>query len=161
MDLDNFYKENFSSLRNFCYRWTGNIDDASDIAHDSFIELLNQSKKQNLVTNPKAWVYRVAYNRCINHHKFSKRFFRGTNLSEVTNAITYDETSKKTQNQQVRLAMQQLNEKEKALVILYKQGFSYKEMAQVLNMNFTSVGKTLTRAIDKLAKWIEDEYKVT
>jgi DNA-directed RNA polymerase specialized sigma24 family protein len=34
-------------------------------------------------------------------------------------------------------------------------GFSYAEMAHVVEMNSASVGKTLTRAIDKLAKWVK------
>jgi len=45
------------------------------------------------------------------------------------------------------------------LVTLYKTGFSYAEMASVVELNPASVGKTLTRAIDKLSKWVQQQLK--
>ncbi|MDO5341408.1 MAG: sigma factor-like helix-turn-helix DNA-binding protein [Bacteroidia bacterium] len=45
-----------------------------------------------------------------------------------------------------------LDTKEKSVIVLYSEGYSYKEMAEITGIKFTSIGKTLERIIDKLKK---------
>jgi RNA polymerase sigma factor (sigma-70 family) len=151
MDFNTFYQDHIRNLERFCFRWTGNTEHAKDIAQDSFAELLGKINKKQSINNQKAWIYRVAYNRCVNLHRFNRRFVWGDNGHNQNQQNDEELQFRLERAQQVRNAMESLSKKEKALVILYKEGFSYKEMAEVLEMNFTSVGKTLTRAIDKLA----------
>ncbi|MGE0076916.1 MAG: RNA polymerase sigma factor [Bacteroidales bacterium] len=151
MDFDKFYKDNYSSIFSFCLQWTGNSDDAKDIAQETFTELFETIAKQSNITNPRAWAYRVAYNRCINLHKKKQRFTQ-CDISEIQTFQTKDDSlEKREQYRKIRAAMNKLNEKEKTLVILYKERFSYKEMATVVEMNEKSVGKTLARAITKIS----------
>ncbi len=154
MDFDSFYKEYYSKIYSFCLRWTGSPADAKDIVQESFTEFFEKLSTQELINNPSAWVYRVAYNRCANQTKRKKRF-SFTNIENV-HTISNDEEWQinKERYQKVRVAMDKLNEKEKAIVILYKEQFTYKEIAKVVEMNEKSVGKTLSRAIDKMAKWL-------
>ena len=49
-------------------------------------------------------------------------------------------------------AIAHLNEKEQTLVVLYSEGYSYKEIAKMTGRNFTSIGKTLSRIMDKIKK---------
>jgi len=155
MDFDTLYKTQFCDLEKFCLKWTGNIDIARDITQESFTKLLQKTTSSALIIdNPKAWVYKVAYNDCINHIKFSKRF---TPIETIANHSIIENTDKSSNTErllQVQNALTKLNNKEKALIILYKYGFTYNEMANVIEMNPASVGKTLTRAIDKIAKLI-------
>lgn len=46
--------------------------------------------------------------------------------------------------------LNKLQEKEKDILLLYHNGFSYAEMAEIMEINPNSVGKTLVRAIEKL-----------
>ncbi|MGE0090640.1 MAG: RNA polymerase sigma factor [Bacteroidales bacterium] len=155
MDFDTLYKTQFYDLEKFCFKWTKNMDIAKDIAQESFTKLLQKTTSSALIIdNPKAWVYKVAYNDCINHIKFSKRF---TPIETIANHSIIENTDKSSNTErslQVQNALTTLNNKEKALIILYKYGFTYNEMAHVIEMNPASVGKTLTRAIDKIAKLI-------
>lgn len=156
MDFDKLYQENFLKVQQFCQKWTGNVDDARDIAQESFIELMHRVEDDDLVKNPLSWVYRVSYNRCTNHYKYNQRFvykeasdFKGSYSAE-------DDGENRERLARIRKAIQRLSHKEKALVTLYKLGFSYSDMSKVVEIKPTSVGKTLTRAIDKLAKWVVD-----
>ena len=72
----------------------------------------------------------------------------------IAQAEADDSLERREQFLRVRKAMDKLSEKERALVILYKEGFSYKEMSAVIEINENSVGKTLSRAIDKMAKML-------
>lgn len=154
MDLEQLYQDNFTKVQSFCQKWTEDADDAHDIAQESFIELMKRNGGEGLV-NPLSWVYRVAYNRCVNRHKFNLRFVASSDTSSNINPFADDGEVNQERLREVRRAIHKLSHKERALVTLYKMGFSYAEMAHVVEMNSASVGKTLTRAIDKLAKWVK------
>lgn len=154
MDFEQLYQDNFFKVQSFCQKWTEDADDAYDIAQESFIELMKRNGGGELV-NPLSWVYRVAYNRCVNRHKFNLRFVFGALAGSSNSVYTSDDEITQERLQAVRRAMQRLNHRERALVTLYKMGFTYTEMANVVEINPASVGKTLTRAIDKLAKWVK------
>lgn len=155
MDFNKFYENNFSTVQLFCQKWAGNVDDARDIAQESFVELLHRENNEDSLKNPLSWVLRVAYNRCVNRHRFSKRFVRQPVIHHSDHCINEGDAETRERIKTIRKAMQRLNDREKALVTLYKLGFSYGEMARVIEMNPASVGKTLTRAIDKLAGWVK------
>lgn len=150
MNFNSFYNDNYSCIYRFCLQWTGNSDDAKDIAQEVFTELFERLTKQVDFINPRAWVYRVAYHRCINLHKRKQRVIYGEPL--IAQADVDDSLERREQFLRVRKAIDKLSEKERALVILYKEGFSYKEMSAVIEINENSVGKTLSRAIDKMTK---------
>jgi DNA-directed RNA polymerase specialized sigma24 family protein len=46
-------------------------------------------------------------------------------------------------------AILRLSEKEKVLVVAYSEGLSYKEMADLTEIRFASIGKTLARSLKK------------
>jgi len=74
MGIASLYKENFSKIQLFCQPWTASADYARDFALEAFIELMHKQNGSNAVKSPMALVFRVAYNRCINHHGFNLRF---------------------------------------------------------------------------------------
>ena len=155
MDIDSLYKENFSKVQLFCQRWTANADDARDIAQEAFIELMHKQNGSNAVKSPIAWVFRVAYNRCVNRHRFNLRFSGALAKDYDCDPLSEEGQRNRLRLELIKKAMRKLTHKERALVTLYKMGFSYAEMASIVEMNPASVGKTLTRAIDKLSKWVK------
>jgi len=54
--------------------------------------------------------------------------------------------------------MEKLKPQERFLVILYSEGLSYKEMAEVTEMKYSSVGKTLSRTLKKIEKELKYQY---
>jgi RNA polymerase sigma-70 factor (ECF subfamily) len=54
--------------------------------------------------------------------------------------------------------LDQLSEKEKNLLLLYHNGFSYLEMAEILEINPASIGQMLVRAIKKLKNELKTHY---
>lgn len=48
-----------------------------------------------------------------------------------------------------------LDDKDQSLVVLYSEGYSYKEIAEITGINFNSVGKTLSRILEKLRRGYE------
>ena len=50
----------------------------------------------------------------------------------------------------IQQALSQLSPQDRQLAVLYSEGFSYKEMSELVGIRFSSVGKTLSRVINKL-----------
>jgi RNA polymerase sigma-70 factor (ECF subfamily) len=65
-----------------------------------------------------------------------------------TNESTQDEAP------DILNAIAHLNEKEQTLVVLYSEGYSYKEIAEMTGRNLSSIGKTLSRIMDKIKKHV-------
>jgi DNA-directed RNA polymerase specialized sigma24 family protein len=53
--------------------------------------------------------------------------------------------------------MQRLKMKERMLLTLYSENFSYKEISEISGVKMTSVGKSIARGLEKLRIILENE----
>jgi len=146
--FEDIYTENYRLIFNVVQKIIGNTDDASDIVQETFIALYQSLQKNIRVDYPRSWLYRVSVNRSIDYLKKSNK---NDNI-EHAKSIATDEFSFEI-NEQQRIVQQALNilkPDEKTLAVLYSEGLSYKEMAKISGIKFTSIGKTLTRTLAKL-----------
>jgi RNA polymerase sigma-70 factor (ECF subfamily) len=123
-------------------------EDASDLVQEVFINLYQNLEKEAVIEYPRSWLYKVTVNKCIDftrkQHKHEKiELF--SQLKEEDNSLEINE--KQTI---IRLALSKLKKDESVLAILYSEGLSYKEIAEISGIRFSSVGKTLSRALTKL-----------
>jgi len=122
-------------------------DVVSDIVQEVFIYFFDKLNRGDKVRYPKSWLYRATYNKCVDYWREKKRF-ENIDLIEV-NVIEEDDN-----NSAAKAALNQVLDKlkpdERFLVVLYSEGLSYKEMAEVTEIKFTSVGKTLSRILKKI-----------
>lgn len=157
--LNNFeltYRENYQLVFRLACKLTGNRSLSADIAQEVFTDLYQQIKKQKEIRSLKSWLYKVTNNKCIDHLKSESRLFV-KNESKEFNTQVEDEPEQDF-SQIVREAINRLKENDKLLVILYSEGLSYKEISEISGINFTSVGKTLARALKKLEKELKPKY---
>ena len=129
-------------------------DEAADIVQEVFIALFQKTEKGLVVEYPKSWLYRATLNKCIDATKSKKRFLKieHSNIMEKADEENH-ETGK---HELVNKALNKLSTKEKSIAVLYSAGLSYKEIAEVTGMKFTSVGKTITRTLEKLADHLKN-----
>lgn len=123
-------------------------EDVSDLVQEVFINLYQSIGKGIVIEHPRSWLYKVTINKCIDfvkkRHKHEKiELF--SQIKDEDNPLDSDE--KQTI---VRLALTRLTKDESLLAILYSEGLSYKEMADITGIRYTSVGKTLSRVLTKL-----------
>jgi RNA polymerase sigma factor (sigma-70 family) len=100
------------------------------------------------------WIYRIALNTCIT-------FFRRTkvNIHYVDFIIDMPQTTDNTNEEIKELyrLINRLGQIEKALVLLYLDEKSYKEIADVMGLTVTNVATKLTRIKEKLKKMSIEE----
>lgn len=133
-------------------------DVVSDIIQDVFLYLNEQLNKGKKIQYPKSWLYRATTNKCIDHLKENKRFFSLESVPEKTESESNTLDEKQRVKHVIELALEQLDVHEKILAVLYSEGLSYKEIAEVANIKLTSVGKTLSRVLKKLEVELKKEH---
>lgn len=126
----------------------GDKECASDILQDVFIGLFVKIKGGTVIIYLNAWLYKATLNKCLDKLNRQKRFKTLEDLPEVS--IINDSIEKNEKSAILRKALSTLEPKEKALLIMYSEGFTYKEISDSTGIRFTSVGKTLARTLDKM-----------
>jgi RNA polymerase sigma-70 factor (ECF subfamily) len=157
MEFDQAYKEYFRQIYIFAYRIIGDKNYAMDITQETFVKLHNYMSGSNSLENPRAWLYRVAANISNNHLKRNSIFNRI--IRGIQKDSQYDNIESELINIEekmlVRNALKKLSSKDRTILQLYQDGFSYTEIAEIMNIKKTAIGKTLSRAIEKCAGYIE------
>jgi RNA polymerase sigma-70 factor (ECF subfamily) len=134
----------------------GSNDAVHDIVQEVFVCLYEKHKDTKSIENYGGWLYRATYYKCADYLKQQGRFSK---LEIVKNACVNDgDFEKKEEKEMVHRALNKLDTKVRFLVLLYSEGLSYKEMAEVTEIKFSSIGKTLSRALKKLEKELKEEY---
>ena len=157
MEFNQAYKEYYRLIYIFVYRMIGDKNYAMDITQETFVKLHNYMSGSNSLENPRAWLYRVAANISNNHFKRNSTFNRI--IRGIQKDLQYDNIESELINIEkkmlVRNALKKLSSKDRTILQLYQDGFSYAEIADIMNIKKTAVGKTLSRAIEKCAGYIE------
>jgi RNA polymerase sigma-70 factor (ECF subfamily) len=159
MTFDQIYRQYYVQIYKFCFRFTGNSEVAGDLTQDTFLKLYLRMKNGNeMIDNPKSWLYRVASNNCMNS---VKKWIR---RKEIVNDVPLDNMEVKNPEsifldfelkQLLQHSLELLRPELKVLVLMYGDGLSYAEMAEATGIPLNSIGKTLWRSIEKLAKEIK------
>ncbi|MCX6244273.1 MAG: sigma-70 family RNA polymerase sigma factor [Bacteroidetes bacterium] len=152
-DFQSIYNGNYNKLFRVAMKMVGNGDSARDIVHDVFVRYYERKMEGHLILYPSSWLYRVVINKCIDSLKRATKFqtIRPSDHERADDP----EDMKEQKITMVQAALSVLNPHERALVVLYSEGLSYKEIAESSGMRFSSVGKTLSRTLEKL----ENELK--
>ena len=99
------------------------------------------------------WIYRIALNTCVSFYRRSKR-----NISYVD--ITMDIPEVVDNNEEIQelyKLINRLGKIERALVLLYLDDKSYKEISEITGLSVTNVATKLSRIKDKLKQMSNEQ----
>lgn len=151
--FDKIYKDNYRLIYNVVRKMVSDKDDTLDLIQEVFIKLYQSLEKKVIIEHPVSWLYKVTINKCIDYTKKHQRHEK----IELFTQIEEDCSAEPDEKQAViRVAMSRLKEEEQMLAVLYSEGLSYKEIAEITGIRFTSVGKTLSRTLEKLGNELKN-----
>lgn len=143
------FDEQFPSLFRYLHRLTGDADLAEDIAQEAFMKLYQRGAMPD---DTRGWMGAVANNLLRDDRRTSKRRLRllasqpedltaGGSPEFADEAVLSDE-----RRDAVRVALGRLPERDRKMLLLRHEGYSYREIAHALGMAERSVGTLLIRA---------------
>lgn len=158
MNFDQIYQTYYPELLQFARFMTNHREWGAEIVQESFVKLFEASRRGEYVENPRAWLYRVVRNHCINHNQRNRLVLSDDQAiyDGVQQADYADSEMLNERQRQLKRTISELPRQEQMMLFLYRKQFSYKEMAEVLQMNPNSVGKTLSRIIQKVTQKIKE-----
>src|SRR6476620_7486085 len=162
-----------SSLYSAAMRMTRNPSDAEDLVQETYLRAYRGFGGFTEGTNLKAWLYRILTNTFINSYRSKKRRPDETELDEVEDLYLYrrlggleaaslgrsaeDELMDFFTDTEVKEAVEALPEQFRLAVILADvEGFSYKEIADILEIPIGTVMSRIHRGRRALQKKLWD-----
>lgn len=137
-------------LFKIAFRYVCNKDDAKDIVQETFLEYLKHYKELQSEEHRKYWLMRVA----INKSRDLLKSFWHKNITELEDKYISKDVGDSTVLHYVNC----LKADDKIVIQLYYlDGYSIKEIAQILKKNESTIGNRLARARNKLKKMMEDD----
>jgi RNA polymerase sigma-70 factor (ECF subfamily) len=161
------------SLYTAALRMTRNPADAEDLVQDTYLKAYRAFETFKEGTNLKAWLYRILTNTFINSYRAKKRRPEETDIDDVENLYLYrrlgglagatagrsaeEEVLDRFTETDVKEALESLPEQFRLAVLLGDvEGFSYKEIAEILDVPIGTVMSRLHRGRRALQKRLYD-----
>ena len=141
--------------------YTVTSKECQDLAQEILLQAWQSASKFQGKASPATWFYRVALHTAMNWHRNDRpRRSRQQPLMEVHGLATDGaDSAEQIQHQetveQLYRAIHQLRKTDAALVLLYLDELSYREMAEVLGISESNVGVKLNRAKKALSELME------
>ena len=147
VDFDALYDEVFSPLFRYCHRLTGDPDVAEDVAQEAFVRLLDRQVAGEQAAL-RVWLFKVATHLIRDRWRVSSNRRRLLEIHPVAPGKPPDserETERSQEVASVRYALETLDPRDRELLLMREEGFSYGEMAEAVGVQATSVGTLLAR----------------
>jgi len=158
-----------SSLYTAALRMTRNPADAEDLVQETYLKAYRAFASFQEGTNLKAWLYRILTNTYINTYRAKKRRPEQADVDDVEDLYLYrhlgglegatagrsaeDELLDHLTEGEVKEALEALPEQFRMAVLLADvEGFSYKEIAEILDIPIGTVMSRLHRGRRALEK---------
>jgi len=162
-EIEDLVNEHQREIIGFHYRFVGNLADAEDLAQETFIKAYKKINTLKDHKKAKSWLYSIARNTVIDFFRKSKN--KEVALSDAllesiaattTTAATYQEKAISNEiSRELDRCIDRLVKEDRAIVrLLYYEGFSYKEITDLLNINENTLKSRLHRARSVLLEMI-------
>jgi RNA polymerase sigma-70 factor (ECF subfamily) len=142
---------------NLMYRATGSMEDAADLAQEAFTRAYDKLVSYRSERKFFAWLYTIALNVARDCRRSNRR---GPNMvpeSEGSSAL-FDQAARQAHDPARRIEIQNLMQAlgrlpidyREALLLRYRQGFSMKEIAEMLQISVSGAKMRIHRGLAKL-----------
>ena len=145
---------NQNIVHKICRLYTNDKDAHDDLFQEITIQLWRAFPKFRGDSKFSTWMYRVSLNTAITLYRKSKRQIDTQDFESISFKIKSEEYDDTTE-QQLKLmydAVKKLNDIDKALVFLYLEDKSYREISGTLGISEVNARVKMNRAKDKLRK---------
>ncbi|MBS1658866.1 MAG: sigma-70 family RNA polymerase sigma factor [Bacteroidetes bacterium] len=166
------FMPHLDALYNFAYHLTLNEEDANDLVQDTFLKAFRFINSYERGTNAKAWLFKILKNSFINEYRRKTRQPGEVDFEEyvafqdaeegtgVGDLDMRDEIFKGLIGDEVTQALNELPVDFRTILILCDiEGFSYEEMAKIIDIPIGTVRSRLHRARNLMKEKLRDYAK--
>lgn len=128
---------------------------AEDASQETFVKVLGKLKNLKDQSKTKAWISKIAINVCRDKlRQSSRREIPSERLPENTNSV-YNSDVKLTVGEAVSNLSPELKE---VVILYYYQGFTQKEISDILKIPPSTTAYRLRTAKSQLKEYLKEDY---
>jgi len=150
--FQNVIEQHKGILHKVARAYCPNEDDRQDLIQEMMIQVWLSIHRYNNQFKISTWFYRISLNVAISFYR--KNTTRANKYTELTEQLIETPVEDKSENERQLYLLDQfiseLNEIDKALMILYLEDKSHTEIAEILGISVSNVGTKIGRIKDKL-----------
>lgn len=154
------FMPHINSMYNFAFRLTMDEDDANDLVQDTYLKAFRFISSFEQGTNAKAWLFRILKNSFINDYRKRSKEPSKVDYQEVETTYNSEDAAEVDRTTDLRIefvqdmigdevanALNSLPVDFRTVIILCDiEGFTYEEMAKILDIPIGTVRSRLHRA---------------
>jgi RNA polymerase sigma-70 factor (ECF subfamily) len=132
--------------------YTRTSDDCQDLAQEILLQVWCSLPQFQDRASPSTWIYRVALNTALSWRRRERRRHAREQPVLIAEELSVagldgaEQIDRREAVERLYAAIRELPKTDAALVLLYLDDFSYREMAEVLGISESNVGVKLNRA---------------
>lgn len=137
------------------FSWLKSPADADDVTQNVLLSLYRTDYPFESDEHVRSWLMKVTVNEC---RKVWRRPFRShENIDDYAETLAFEDPSYRDLFEAI---MQLDRDKRTVIVLYYIEGYSIKEIAEILDVPAATIGTRLARARAKLAQYLKEEESI-
>ena len=158
------FKHFQTKLFNFCFHYTGTIQDAEDATVEVFIKAYNSLHSFDGKYKFSTWIYKIAYNHSIEILRKKQREQKYINSGSITgidliekhtpSALLFESNKKERFKKNLKEIPKHFQE---VLMLKYYHELSYRQIGSILNIPKNTVGLLILRGKQALKGKLKNE----
>ncbi len=161
---DRFLKlinENTGIIIKICNSYCYNESDRKDLAQEIIFQLWKSNNNFNSDFKFSTWMYRIALNVAISFYRKGKKKLDSITALTEAHINIEDNTADAADTEERGILLQRqiadLEELDRAVILLYFEEKSYKEIAEIIGITETNVGTKVSRIKEKLKQKLNNQ----
>ena len=162
------------SVINTCFRFLRNKEEAEEVAQEVFLKVYLSARSYQPKAKFSTWLFKIVVNLCLNKLRDKKRsslpkiedsfYHNQIQMENDFPAPAESQPDKSYEREElkkiIKEAIDSLPENQRAAIILNKyEGFSYQDMAKILDCSVSAIEARLFRAKENLRKKLNPYIK--
>lgn len=151
MDFDATFDAQYPSLVRYCHRLTGDQDAAEDAAQEALVRLF-EHEVEGPEPAVRSWLFKTATHLIRDRYRVDENRKRLLQENPVTPAGPDGperHLDRVEDRARAREALERIPSRDREILLMRYEGFSYKEIARAVDVSHTSVGTLLARAEER------------
>jgi len=149
-------QNNSGIIFKICRMYCDTKENQDDLFQDIILQAWHSYSSYKGLSKFSTWLYRIALNTAVTQlKKRNKQGIVAELNNEALNIPTHDTTETNERMQMLNMAIQKLSDVEKAIIILYMDEYSYKEMSEIIGISESNIGFKLNIIKSKLKEIVK------
>jgi len=145
-------EKNIGIILKISRAYARSVHDKEDLINDITLELWKSFERFNGESKVSTWIYRVAINISMNYSrkKRSNKLYYTSDLKKFECPTWITEPPDSSPSEVLYQCIDELNQINKAIILLYLDGNSHDEISEITGISKTNVGTRISRIKEQL-----------